>query len=856
MNPDEEITPELIQTALQKATPSEQRKLQQILDALEERKTREAAQGDFLSFVKTQWPDFIEGSHHRRIAKLFNDVAEGKKKRIIINLAPRHAIMTSMNIPTTQGMKTMADLQPGDFVFGPDGKPTQVLGKSDVFKNRQLYKVTTDDGFSLIVDGEHLWTVSLCRKRRDKMFDYTTEQLWERQNGAFYRVGRDGKTPKKQNVPPIDPAKVRLPMLPPMTVVERPSFPLLVDPYVLGVWLGDGTKNNGVITCCDEDAVVIRKEIERRGYATTDQSTRYTFGVLGLKVQLREIGVLSDKHIPDNYLTASEEQRRDLLKGLMDTDGCVSKKGQCYWMQSNRALIDQVRELLASLGIKNSVSETEAKNNGMSYGSTWRISFYAKDVAHLPRKEERTNNAKGDHFGRYIKVEKLEEFGDTQCIKVDREDGLFMAGEGHIITHNTKSEFASFLFPAWFLGKYPKKKIMQVSNTGELAEGFGRKVRNLLDTEDYRKVFPEVELRSDSKAAGRWNTNFNGEYYACGIGAALAGRGADIAIIDDPHTEAEALSAVFNPGIYDKVYDWYTSGVRQRLQPGGAIIVVQTRWSLRDLTGQIIENAAKNEKTDQWEVFEFPAILPSGNPLWPEYWSKDELEAVKAEIPAGKWNAQYMQNPTSDETAIIKREYWNIWKNDRPPDVEYTLMSFDCAFEAKQTADYSAMTLWGVWENPEDNNTQHIILLDAWRGKLEFPDLKAKALELYKEHEPDSVIIEKKASGAPLIYELRRMGIPVQEFTPSKGNDKIVRLNSIADVFASGKVWAPDRRWADEVIEEIASFPAGRHDDFTDTASQAINRIRKGGMVKTQHDEDDSDDWMFRARRLTTKGYY
>ncbi len=423
----------------------------------------------------------------------------------------------------------------------------------------------------------------------------------------------------------------------------------------------------------------------------------------------------------------------------------------------------------------------------------------------------------------------------------------------NLAPRHTKSEFASYLFPAWFLGKFPNKKVMQVSNTGELAEGFGRKVRNLLDTEDYRKIFPDVELRADSKAAGRWDTNHNGTYYACGIGAALAGRGADIAIIDDPHTEAEALSAVFNPGIYDKVYDWYTSGVRQRLQPGGALIIVQTRWSMRDLTGQIVENAAKNEKTDQWEVFEFPAILPSGNPLWPEYWSKEELEAIRAEIPSGKWNAQYQQNPTSDETAIIKREYWQIWKEKEPPKVEYTLMSFDCAFEAKQSADYSAMTLWGVWENPEDNYNQHIILLDAWRDKLEFPSLKAKALELYREHEPDSVIIEKKASGAPLIYEFRAMGIPVQEYSPSRKaanvkNDKIARLNAIADIFASKKVWAPDRRWAEDVVEEVASFPAGRHDDYVDTLSQALSRIRKGGMVRTQHDEED-DDVSFRYSR-------
>ena len=417
----------------------------------------------------------------------------------------------------------------------------------------------------------------------------------------------------------------------------------------------------------------------------------------------------------------------------------------------------------------------------------------------------------------------------------------------NLAPRHSKSLFASYLFPAWFLGKHPKKQILQVSNTAELAEGFGRQVRNLLEMDSFRDVFPEVELRADSKAAGRWNTNHNGVYYATGVNAALAGRGADLAIIDDPHTEAEALAAVFNPGIYDKLYEWYTTGIRQRLQPAGAIVIVMTRWSLRDLTAQVLEQAAKDPKADQWEVFEFPAILPSGNPLWPEYWSIDELETVKASIPANKWQSQYMQNPTSDETAIIKRDTWQKWEDDDPPDCEFTLMSFDCAFEAKQTADYSAMTLWGVWYNEEDGE-DHIILLNAWRGKLEFPELKAKALELYRDHEPDSIIIEKKATGAPLIYELRRMGIPVQEFTPSRGNDKIARLNAISDVFASHRVWAPQRRWADEVIEEVAAFPFGKNDDYVDTVSQAISRIRKGGMVRTRHDERDEDTYGYRRR--------
>jgi predicted phage terminase large subunit-like protein len=430
----------------------------------------------------------------------------------------------------------------------------------------------------------------------------------------------------------------------------------------------------------------------------------------------------------------------------------------------------------------------------------------------------------------------------------------------NLAPRHTKSEFASYLFPAWFLGRAPSKKVMQVSNTAELAEGFGRKVRNLLETDIYKEIFPDVELRADSKAAGRWNTNHNGDYYATGVGAALAGRGADLCIIDDPHTEAEALQAKFNPGIYDKVYEWYTTGPRQRLQPGGAIVIVQTRWSLRDLTGQITDNSAQNKGSDQWEVFEFPAILPSGRPLWPEFWSIEELEATKASINnLGKWNAQYQQNPTSDETAIIKRDWWQKWERDDPPPCEYTIMSWDCAFEAKNSADYSAMTLWGVFTNHEDHDNAHIILLDAYRAKLEFPDLKQKALDLYLEHEPDAVIIEKKASGAPLIFEFRRMGVPVQEFTPVRGatgvsNDKIARLNAVVDIFSSGRVWAPNRRWADEVIEEIASFPAGRYDDYVDTTSQAISRFRKGGFVSTKLDKQDS--WEDEMRYKVQKARY
>lgn len=418
---------------------------------------------------------------------------------------------------------------------------------------------------------------------------------------------------------------------------------------------------------------------------------------------------------------------------------------------------------------------------------------------------------------------------------------------------HTKSEFASYLLPSWFLGRFPDKKIIQTSHTAELAVGFGRKVRNLVDSDRYKDIFPQVALQADSKAAGRWATNYAGEYFAIGVGGAVTGKGADLLIIDDPHSEQEATLAETNPEVYDKTYEWYTSGPRQRLQPGGAIVVVMTRWSKKDLTGQVLKAAAQRSG-EEWEVIEFPAILPSGNALWPEFWSISELEALRQELPNGKWMAQYQQEPTSDVSAIVKREWWRIWEQDHPPFCSYTIQSWDTAFLKSERADYSACTTWGVFEHPDDTgkNQSNIILLNAFKKRMEFPELKEAAFEEFKYWNPDSIIIEAKAAGSPLIFELRAMGIPVQEFTPSKGNDKIARLNAVADMFASGRVWVPNTHWAEELVEEVASFPSGEHDDLVDSMTQALLRYRRGGFLRLASDEPEPTRYFKRKR----EGYY
>ena len=414
---------------------------------------------------------------------------------------------------------------------------------------------------------------------------------------------------------------------------------------------------------------------------------------------------------------------------------------------------------------------------------------------------------------------------------------------------HTKSEFASYLLPAFIMGGKPDTKIIESTHTGELAVRFGRKVRNLMDTDLYKALFDGVTLQADSKAAGRWDTNHGGEYFAVGVGGAMTGRGADLLIVDDPHSEQDALS----PLALDNAYEWYTSGPRQRLQPGGAIVIVMTRWGTKDLTARVLKQQV-NHNADKWEVIEFPAILPSGNALWPEFWNIEELEGVKASLSLQKWNAQWQQQPSNDEGAILKREWWNVWEHDEPPKCDYMIQSYDTAYSKKETADFSVITTWGVFY-PSDDSGANIILLGMQKGRWDFPELKRVALEEYKYWNPDNVLIEAKATGVTLQQELRRLGIPVTMYTPGgrkSGTDKISRANSVAPILEAGMCWVPDSDWAEELVEECAAFPHGDNDDMVDSTTQALIRFRQGNFIALRSDWKEEP----KERRVSQMEYY
>ena len=418
-----------------------------------------------------------------------------------------------------------------------------------------------------------------------------------------------------------------------------------------------------------------------------------------------------------------------------------------------------------------------------------------------------------------------------------------------------KSQMISIYYPAWYLGKHPDHKVIVASHTADLAVVMARKVRNLINTPEYKAIFPNTNIASDAKAAAQWNTTKGGEYFAIGVGGALAGRGAHLIIADDPLSEQDIKAG--NTTSLDNAYEWFSAGLRTRLMPEGKICVLHTRWHQRDLIGRLIKDSAMNEGGDSYETFEFPAILNEGTEneksIWPEQWSIESLQQTRASMHhiMWQWYAQYQQNPTAAEAAIIKRDWIRWWEKDDPPRVDFIVQAFDTALTTKERSDFSVCHTWGVWEN-DDDGTQNVILLNKVKGKYEFPELKAMAHEQYKLWEPDSVIVEAKASGQPLIDEMRRSGIFVQDFSPGKGQDKIARLNAVADMFASGHVWFPENAWAAATVEEILAFPAGEHDDEVDTMTLAMMRIRKGGLLRLSSDHEDNEP-RYAARR---QAYY
>ena len=510
-------------------------------EILEELLFREEARTDLGKFC-TRISDIQPARHHRLLCDKLEDVAYGRTKRLMVFMPPGHAKALALDTPilTTDGWKTMGTLSVGDKVYGTDGKPCNVTWKSPIWKDRPVYKVKTDCGESIIADEAHEWEVRLCGKRE------------------VYKI-----------VETIDLAKKRSkrPMIKRAEALEMPYRELPIDPYVLGVWLGDGSKESGHISCAVSDKEWMKPQIESLGYRCNNLSITASFSILDIRGSLNSLGVLHNKHIPEEYMMASKSQRLHLLQGLIDTDGTVSPKGQITFCNTNKKLALQVQLLARSLGVKATLIEGKAMLYGKDCGPYYRISFYLEFGSRMPRKRIRTRNAsRTPNF--YIEAT-YEGIADTQCIEVDYHNHLYLAGYGLVPTHN--STYSSVHFPAFYLGVNPDKCIIGASHTQDLADRFSRKTRNIVGCREFYELY-NFGIASDSRAMGAWETEKGGEYKATGVGSGIAGRRSDVGLIDDPIRSREDAESEL---VRDRIWEWYLGDFYTRLKPGGSIIIIQ-----------------------------------------------------------------------------------------------------------------------------------------------------------------------------------------------------------------------------------------------------------------------------------------
>ncbi len=397
-----------------------------------------------------------------------------------------------------------------------------------------------------------------------------------------------------------------------------------------------------------------------------------------------------------------------------------------------------------------------------------------------------------------------------------------------------KSQLVSCYFPAWYLGRGPDRQMVTATYAQELADDFGRSVRNQIQDPLYQAIFPGVAMRPDSSAAHRFHLSGRGVYQAVGVGGPLTGRGADCLIIDDPVKNREEADSDL---ARTRIQSWYTSVAYTRLMPAGAIILVQTRWRHDDLAGWLLKEHAQED----WTVLELSAVDEAGEALWPDAYPIDALNKIKEAIGPRDWSALYQQRPTAAEGGILKKRWWRRWPPGKPtPKCEHVVQSYDTAYSDgdHKRSSYSARTTWGVFVQDGDNRAfASAFLLEAWHARVDYPDLRKEALKAYREYQPDRVLIEKKASGQSLIRDLRQSGLPVTEYQPDR--DKVARAYAAQPLLSAGRIYVPDRRWADDVIDECATFPFGKHDDLVDTCTQALIWLKNGYRVV--HPDDPTD---------------
>ena len=826
-------TEQLAKHAEENRRAEEQRAVEAELQLLERTQVAKEAVHDLLTYTRFTMPDPANPSDprattynaqpfHKEVAKAMEAVERGDIQRMIFCMPPRHGkcVANQQVILTPDGWRTHGDLQPGDYVFGPDGKPTKVLAVSP--EVAEVVPVYLSNGDVIETHLNHDWKVyDRVNKtwRVMETHEIKARKMWH---------GEKGKRGCHFTF-----------KLPDAGAVEFPEANLTMHPYALGAWLGNGKSDCGLIASDAGDGIVA-ETIEGLGYSMTRRYTQENTGVLYCRFgvdggssrmmdELRALDMVNNKHVPEAYLRASIEQRLQLLAGFIDTDGHVEKKtGRVRYSTTSEAIRDGVYDLATGLGMRPYITKADAavSSSGIhGRKDVYQVCFMPnmKIPTRVPRKAITRIAPR-----RLISITDIGPvtFKRARSICVDREDGLYVVGKTCVVTKNT--ELATKRFTAWLSGRHPEWNIAVGTYADDLAEDIGADVRNIMATPQHRQVFPTHGLQKGGTSKSNMLTLQNGRLVFVGRKTGLTGKGAHILLVDDilkNHEEARSQT------IRDESWNWFTKVGLTRLMGPKLVLVTMTRWHSDDLVGRLTdpENPHYNAiEAAKWKIIRLPAIAEDddplgrepGEPLWPEAFDADFLASQQRIDPLG-FAALYQQTPTVADGTLFRRETIQRYEPNLIPDGLRYYATSDHALGTKQRNDPSCFLKGGVdnqgnlwltemfWQRvPSDRAVD--MMLEMGAGA----DNATRPLIWWAERGHIS-----KSIGPFLQKRMLETGryLNVQEVTPI--GDKEQRAQSIAARVALGKVYFPKGALWDKAIEEPMAFPNGLHDDFVDALS-------------------------------------
>lgn len=825
--------------AARKAAEPDLEEVTQRLGLLKRAQRAQQAREKFMPFVKFTSPDpadpndvdksrYQNARHHDAIARVVEEVVNGGIRFLILTMPPRHGkqLAHETPVPTPAGYVRHGDLRPGDTVFGPDGQPVKVLAISP--EAPQDVEIEFTNGEIVRCHEKHEWTVRDRRSYPPRMRTLETRDLehdvWIGKAGA--RGGR-----ARWQLPDAD-------------CLSYPSAVQPLHPYALGVWLGDGATTKPHITGVDEE--VFDAAAACSGFHETGRWVHKTTGVTTvafsgprpnvrgqLSAALHALGLVNIKFIPPQYLRASREQRLQLLAGLMDTDGHVEHDtGRCRFVTGDERLADDVFTLASGLGFRPYVMRQQPglSTSGIQ-GRREIITVGFQPTEAIPTRLERKRVLK---FGvrRRVAIKSIRRVAPHmgRCIQVDRPDGLYIVGRKHVVTHN--SELVSRRLPAWFIGKFPHQNGVVATYNDDFAADFGKDVRTIVSSPQFKQVFPGVRLQRGGAASDFLKTTEGGQWAFVGRRGSLTGRGAHLAIMDDLiKDDKEAQSQT----IRDEAWNFFTKVVMTRRMGLKLVIMTFTRWHSDDPIGRLTdpENPYYNENlARKIKIINLPAIAEEDDPLgrepgealWPDGPDKFDLEFLEEQrsIDALGFEALYQQHPSLLDGELYRRETIKFYGPgtgvDLPANLRYYAAS-DHALDSGRRHDPSCLLKIGVDKNSD------IYILDCIWKKMPTDVAVEAMLAMMRDGTPPLLWwAEKghisKSIGPFLRKRMLETGtyINIVEVTPV--SDKGTRAQSMVGRVAMGKVYFPKGAWwTEKAINEMMAFPNGTHDDFCDTLS-------------------------------------